>query len=305
MRNDPFPQRPYLTDLEQIIEVKRGKIRRRLTRLRAFIPSAYCRFIGARNALDTLPARAWKAEAKAALQHCYSRSSKRNLIMKELQAQVVPAPFLCPYCLMRQPKSWDHYLPQNHFPEYSVFALNLVLICETCNRRKSDGLVATPRSVLNPYFDVLPMSPVLHAVASLGRHGIRLTFSVGITDPLAPGHMQPLIERHAAELGLLDEYEREGSAYVADVIASITALYRRPISQRTLDRALDAKMRGLHEFPVNSWQGAALEALEIVPNLLDYVNGKIATAPPAPRLRPRRDLTALRAAAAANALANP
>lgn len=301
MRRDAIPDRNYLVDLDNIISAKRGPNRRRLDRLKPFLPAAYWDFVFARRALETVPRRRWTSAVKIALQHCYSRTETRNQILQDLQTAVTPVPYLCPYCLMRQPKSWDHFLPQDHSPEFSVLALNLVLICETCNRRKSNDLVDQPRAVLNPYFDELPSSPILHAHASLGARGVGLTFLIRVDDPASPGHLQALAERHVEAFGLFDEYEREGSSFVADVVTTIAAQYRGPITQETLDAALDARMRGLSDFPINSWRGAVISALEQLDGLLGHVNHKILTSPQPPRLRPRPDRIGLRRAAAAAA----
>lgn len=305
MRRDPIPDRPYLADLDKIIAVKRGDNRRRLERLKPFLPNAYWSYVSARHALETLPIRKWRPEAKAALQHCYSNTTTRDRIMEDLQTAVKPDPFLCPYCLMRQPESWDHYLPQDLAPEYSVLALNLVLVCDPCNRRKSNRFVEAPRSIIHPYFDLLPDLPILYAQATLTDRGIGLSFSIDATGVAAPQHLQTLAERHVEALRLFPAYEREGSSFAAVIISTIAASNPEPISQQTLDEALEARMRGLSNFPINCWEGAVIAALEELDGLLAYVNQRIVTLPAPPRLRPRRDKTAVRAAAAANALANP
>lgn len=58
-------------------------------------------------------------------------------------------------------------------------------------------------------------------------------------------------------------------------------------------------MREWGDYPINCFKLAVIEALEVCPGFLGYVNQRIAAAPRPPRARPLRDLTALRASAVA------
>ena len=61
----------------------------------------------------------------------------------------------CPMCGAAHGKTLEHYLPREHYPEFAVFALNLVPSCITCNQHRSSTAnapnVALP--MLHPFFD--------------------------------------------------------------------------------------------------------------------------------------------------------
>lgn len=62
----------------------------------------------------------------------------------------------CPYCGIESPYNLDHFLPRSRFPEFSIFAPNLIYVCSRCNTTyKSDDII-TPtgeRKFFNPYYD--------------------------------------------------------------------------------------------------------------------------------------------------------
>jgi len=70
----------------------------------------------------------------------------------------------CPYCLIRNANTIDHYLPQAKYPIYSITPINLVPCCSMCN---TDKKVAYPTSsetqTLHPYYDSIENEPWLKA----------------------------------------------------------------------------------------------------------------------------------------------
>jgi DNA-directed RNA polymerase subunit RPC12/RpoP len=62
----------------------------------------------------------------------------------------------CPYCGIDTPSHLDHFLPRSKFPEFSIFAPNLIYVCSICNSKyKGDDVVNAngDRKYFNPYFD--------------------------------------------------------------------------------------------------------------------------------------------------------
>ena len=59
----------------------------------------------------------------------------------------------CPYCFRGEVSSFDHFLPKELFPEYSVHPRNLVPACSRCNQYKSIEY----KDVFNPYIDDVPI----------------------------------------------------------------------------------------------------------------------------------------------------
>jgi 5-methylcytosine-specific restriction endonuclease McrA len=302
MRSEPPPFRDVCSDLVSISSAKNDPRRKRLRRLRPHLQKRYADYWEARTSLETLARRDWSAPAEDAMQHCYTGNTRaRTEMLEGLMKQIKQEPNLCPYCLIRQPKSLDHFLPKDFYPELSVLAWNLVWVCDPCNRRKGNRLVDAPRQVINPYFDVIPETALLHADVTVTVDGVAVRYRVQAFDPAVPADVVELMRRHYAALALDNDYVAEGAAVVSDLVNSISAQFREAINQEQLDAAIDNRMREWGEYPVNCFRVAVVEALETCEGLLGYVNQRIAAAPRPQRARPLRDLAALRASAAVRA----
>lgn len=84
----------------------------------------------------------------------YDSKSKITIDFKEEIQKI--SEIKCPYCGIDTPSNLDHFLPRSTFPEFSIFAPNLVYVCSICNSKyKSDDVVTQSgeRKFFNPYFD--------------------------------------------------------------------------------------------------------------------------------------------------------
>lgn len=99
----------------------------------------------------------------------------------------------CPYCMLSEPGTFDHYLGKGQFPEYSVLSKNLVPCCSKCNSKKGEKFLSANgnRIFISFYFDELPKSSFL--IVELDIDGdvpyikdiyINSNFSVKISIPL-------------------------------------------------------------------------------------------------------------------------
>lgn len=62
----------------------------------------------------------------------------------------------CPICLLPNPKTLDHVLPKELFYNFSLTPVNLVPMCDSCNRKKGEKHgTSYVRSTFHPYFDDL------------------------------------------------------------------------------------------------------------------------------------------------------
>jgi len=300
MRSEPPPMRDVCADLVSISNGKNDPRRKRLRKLRPRVQLRYAAYWAARTALETLPRRVWSGYAEDAMEHCYAGNTKaRTAMLEDLLDQIKQEPNLCPYCLLRQPTSLDHFLPKDFYPEFSVLGWNLVWVCDPCNRKKGNRFVDAPRQVINPYFDAIPDTALLHANVTLRAGGVAVSFRIEAMDPAVPNDIVELMRRHYAALALENDYVGEGVTVVSDLVNAIIAQHRIPIDQDQLDDAIDNRMREWGGYPINCFKLAVIEALETCAGFLGYVNERIAAAPRPPRARPLRDLAGLRAAAAA------
>lgn len=303
MRSDPPPTRDVCADLVSISTAKEPPRRKRLRKLQLRIRQRYAAYWAARTALETLPKRVWSGYAKDAMEHCYTGDTKaRTTMLEELRKQVKREPNLCPYCLMRHPTTIDHFLPKDFYPEFSVLGWNLVWVCDVCNRKKGNRLVDAPREVINPYFDAVPETPLLHADVTLHADEVAISFRIEALDSNVPNNMVELMRRHYTALALEKDYVGEGVTVVTDMVNAILAVHEDPIEQPQLADALNNRMLEWGNYPTNCFKVAVIEALETCTDFLDYVNRQIVDAPRPTRARPLPSkLSEMRAAAAARA----
>ncbi len=298
MRRDSWAIRDVAADYGAISGAKKKARQRRLEKLRPFVIARFWQYWIAQASPETIAPRDWADANADALRHCYgSGSQSRSAFMKAIEEAVTPTPYFCPYCLLRQPGSFDHFLPQAQFPEFSILSWNLVFVCETCNRRKGEHFVGVPRAILNPYFDPIPDSALLHAKFTIQAGCPRLCFFIATTDPSVPVSFLQLAERHLASLRITKDMVRIATSFVSTIVHSFAAQGSAPITGQKLAEELDKRMHGLSEYPVNHWEAAVVAALESEPGFLAYLNARIAAAPRPPRLRPLIDRSALRTAA--------
>lgn len=295
MRRDTPPQRNAVADFVSVRSSKSGSKARVLRRIQPRIEQLYALYAAQSGALETLTARKWQPSIADALRHCYTGSTLAWVALAQaLKDAVTPRPFLCPYCLLRHPKTRDHFLPKDQFPEYSILLSNLVLICFSCNLTKGNGLVSVPRQVLNPYFDAIPVNhPLLFAdVQVAGGTQISIDFYIDANAPGVTPDVALLAVRHFEAFGLRDDYILESGAFISGLLNELAAVNDAPLTAATLQRALEGRMQFYDDYPINCWQLATLSALDECPTFLDLVNHRIAgaaRAEPAQRRRPRRE----------------
>jgi hypothetical protein len=194
---------------------------------------------------------------------------------------------------MRQPKTWDHFLAKEDFPEYSTLAPNLVRACDPCNRKKQRNFTNAPRRVVNPYFDPIPDQPLLWCDASVDAQGQLSLLYYIFRDPNVPPPVLDLFERHFEGFELLADMTIEGATIVDTFIQEIVLLRNTPFPAEELDYEISRKLNGLVNYPTNSWEVATFEGLRECASFLNYVNARVAPRADRP---PRINRAALKAA---------
>ena len=165
MINQPVPRGKFFSQFKKLVSRKNaGPTKTLLLALTAKVAKRYKSYKAAIPKLETLAHPAWSAEESDALETCYAPGGKYALDLQKSRgigdASETPK---CPYCQIDNARSWDHFLPTDTFPEFSVFGLNLIRACTDCNSRKL-ALVGVSRSILNPFFDDLSSCQYLRCV---------------------------------------------------------------------------------------------------------------------------------------------
>lgn len=151
-----------------------------LQRLRPFVARRYKRYAEYKKKLAIMRPHNTLPEADAgALRGCYENPTKPldSLTEKIRQAQPEAIRWYCQYCGLDGSDTWDHYLPKAEFPEFAVYAPNLVPCCYRCNNIRGAWVDGGARTCINLYYDPIDSrKPIVQAHIDVNSGSPRVTF---------------------------------------------------------------------------------------------------------------------------------
>lgn len=180
------------------------------------------------NTLFSFPEDPALIEHKDDLLSCYTGRTKKVKEIFKLIEDTQPTRFLkrCPYCGVTLPKTYDHYLPEAHFPELSVHALNLVPCCGSCNSTKNNFWKNnTHRTFLYFYKDIIPNVQYVNVNIVAGSGSIGAQFSIQRPINIQNSVWEVLFS-HYEKLGLISTYNELASDEITEVFNSCVAHIR-------------------------------------------------------------------------------
>ena len=160
-------------------------------------------------------------EHKEALLGCYSgRTSKVKEIFRLIEgAQERRFLKRCPYCGVTLPKTYDHYLPENKFPELSVHALNLIPCCDYCNKTKSvHWKNSQHRTFLHFYSDKIPVEQYLyvHLSSMEDQKVVSARFFIERPEGVSDDEWS-VLSSHYDKLGLIATYNELANDEICEI----------------------------------------------------------------------------------------
>ena len=158
------------------------------------------------TSLEDVAADSMLRTVKDELQSCYDGKTKSlKAIFTKIETSQVPGLLKwCPYCGLTTPNSFDHYLPKEQFPEFSVTALNLVSCCTTCNSSKGEKWLNEDgeRYFLHLYSDTIPEAQFLFAETINAGDAFTASYRISRPDG-CPIQAWDTISNHFSEFCLL------------------------------------------------------------------------------------------------------
>ncbi len=259
----PRPDRDRLADLDLAVSRRRPSSRRVLMGVRTGIIDAYGNYEDVLRDIRRFTSLAHGSDVltKALLGNYALLDRGRPLedLRNSIFRTALSRNSRCPLCERAQVCALDHFLPKNHFPEYSILADNLVPVCERCNRLKGDECDRVDGLLMfHAYFDEFPDTEML-----LAEIDVDSTVSIRYTlhrsdeiDDLTFGR----VEKQFKILGLFDFYQMEAVAELTDQIDLYDETYTS-LGDSGLQSTLNALARGAERKSVNHWKAALYRAL--------------------------------------------
>ena len=123
---------------DEIVSNKRGIHKSNLLQCRHIVLERYVFYQSHYESLEEitpLDTQFWE-NIKEDLHSCYGN----NVAFSRARKKLLSSAPKCPYCLLNRPNKLDHYFDKSDYPEYSVFAPNLIPCCSECNSLKGTRL---------------------------------------------------------------------------------------------------------------------------------------------------------------------
>lgn len=214
----------YKSRYDLLVAAKRSsKVKARLLAIDGAITVRYAQLEAAVDAgtLHTLIEDVTARDSRDDLQSCYKNKTKPMLeVLEAIRASQNPR-YLerCPYCGITLPRTYDHYLPKERFPEFSIHPLNIMPCCADCNSSKgSRWLQHGDRLFLHYYSDPLPEQRYLFVTVMQKANGAGYATNFTIRRPMGYSAINwRLLEAHYTKLNLLERYRLQANYEIANL----------------------------------------------------------------------------------------
>jgi len=183
-------------------------------------------YLSNRNNLAAVSPHNYQGQMKSDLLHCYEVDTNA---LDEMKAAIRKPQYVfggtsnkCQYCTINTSSTVDHYLPKEIYPEFAVYALNLVPCCHECNGFKGTiFLIDGERQFVNFYFDLLPVRRFLRVRFEFKDEVIPVPTYYVEQIPEISGELVDIINNHFQRLQLNRRYSECTSDVITGHILSI------------------------------------------------------------------------------------
>ncbi|MFV1593837.1 HNH endonuclease signature motif containing protein [Phaeobacter sp. JH20_36] len=153
----------------------------------------------------------------SAIRHAYPQTYENGKIphIRETAFENVD---LCPICGVDPPVELDHHLPKSVFEPLSLYAWNLVPLCEACNKAK---LAKDAGNFVHAYFDIVPDEQFLQVDVSIEDGGLITKYSIDENAQLAA----PLLAKLKFQMEALSLNTRFQKDVNTNLVAHTTGLH--------------------------------------------------------------------------------
>lgn len=236
---------------EQTKAHKLKKDRPQLEQIEAAVYNRYSLYLDSHSDLDIItPVDTFKAY-EAIMRKSYKNSKFFKIERKKIFGSLPNGrKTICPYCLISDSSTLDHYFPEALYAEYIIFTPNLIPCCDTCNKLKD----ATIRRTIHFYFDDISQEPFLNV-------SIRVDSCIPIIDISLAPNTPKLVKRHFEQLNLINRYKEKASDELTQILEMLCDAYTENNYNGLMDMFI-YKINSLKRiYGANYWKACLLEAV--------------------------------------------
>jgi hypothetical protein len=261
MINCPYVVIDEVAFFAQIAGAKQKKFRDVLDPIQPRVATAYQHYL---HDFPTLLAQnnsefTEEEDIREALLKCYSVNTQPWLTFKKSYLAGLPEglKLFCPYCMMDRPRTWDHYVGKEEFPEFAVLTKNVIRTCWHCNHKKRENWRAAGRRIFINYYDdhILDL-PFLTADLAVEPGGSIPAIHFELVQPEGMSDDDfALVDSHFNALGLLPDYEGRANSLLSSEISVIDHFLRAGLTRELMLNIIVVKANdAVAKFGTNYWE---------------------------------------------------
>lgn len=253
-----------INEYDTIAAGKNNPTRNDLKTIRPRVSVDYNTYNNSFSTIHTRPASAYSDDEKTTLHKAYGDTSAVDkLKTRIINAQIDDFKHICPSCLYHKRQETDHYIPKEKYPEFAVLASNLIPICSTCNKKKSQNWRDAPhttRTFIHFYNDIAPNIRFLSASLIINNNIPRLDWSIQNTNNAINNNLYTIIEYHFERLDLLNRYSEAANDLLSELKRTVASDRRRNPNLSTADISqilMDDAIVDQNIYGINYWKSIA------------------------------------------------
>jgi len=179
----------------------------------------------------------------------------------------------CMYCRIKDPDSYDHFLPKEDYPEFCALGLNLIPCCTTCNKKKDRYWRESGKTgIINFYLDDLPSKQFLFADISLADPATpSITFKIDNRNKITASIFE-IIKKHFKRLELLVRYKDKSDTAISELERTLTTFGKKLTVADEVIATLEYAQQLSLDYGVNYWKAVLYE--EITKHLIFFETRK-------------------------------
>lgn len=268
MRNLPAPVSDTKNKLSDIINSKNKPYKSRLIRIRPQVKNRYDEYDTHSSNLENIASSNIRGVCSEALIKCYtSKTIEMSALRDELLYPDIEDFDECPFCGIGEPRTLDHYLPKEDFPEFSILSKNLIPICGTCNSsyKGIQWIENGNRLFIHTYYDIFPDEYFFSASVVVGN---KIVINFYPQNVITERYFSDLFHQHFNKLELNKRYKRKASSEIKRKRKSLERIFRRNSSATAVSNYLRKESQELeNEYSKNHWKPVLYKALS---NSMDF-----------------------------------